>query len=78
MASVAAICWIGAARQTTITFFIERGFKVYTPKTAGNLEALSGCGGKTQLARTSPGAAALEMTPAARAERFLESTLTHR
>jgi len=38
---------LGPARQTTITFFIERGFKVYTEDLLATLEALSGCGGKT-------------------------------
>jgi len=67
---------LGPARQTTITFFIERGFKVYTEDLLATWKLFLDAEEK-QWRELSPGAAALEMTPAARAERFLESTLTH-
>jgi hypothetical protein len=67
---------LGPARQTTITFFIERGFKVYTEDllmTWKNfLEA-----DERQMFELPSDAERMEMTPAARAERFLESTLRH-
>jgi hypothetical protein len=67
---------LGPARQTTITFFIERGFKVYTEDLLATWKLFLDADEK-QWRELPPGAAALEMTPAARAERFLESTLTH-
>ena len=67
---------LGPARQTTITFFIERGFKVYTEDLLATWKLFLDAEEK-QWRELPPGAAALEMTPAARAERFLESTLTH-
>src|SRR5467141_3485857 len=67
---------LGPARQTTITFFIERGFKVYTEDLLATWKLFLDAEEK-QWRELPPGAAALEMTPSARAERFLESTLTH-
>jgi len=65
---------LGPARQTTITFFIERGFKVYTEDLLATWKIFLDAEEK-QWRELTPGAAALAMTPAARAERFLESTL---
>jgi hypothetical protein len=65
---------LGPARQTTITFFIDRGFKVYTEDLLATWKLFLDAEEK-QWRERPPGAAALEMTPAARAERFLESTL---
>jgi hypothetical protein len=67
---------LGPARQTTITFFIERGFKVYTEDLLATWKLFLD-GEEKQWRELPPGAASPEMTPAARAERFLESTLTH-
>jgi hypothetical protein len=65
---------LGPARQTTVTFFIERGFKVYTEdlmttwKSFLDADEERKSGLPQDADRTS-------MTPAFRAERFLESTL---
>jgi hypothetical protein len=67
---------LGSARQTTITFFIERGFKVYTEDLLVTWKIFLDAEEK-QWRELPPGAAGLEMTPAARAERFLETTLGH-
>jgi len=61
---------LGSARQTTITFFIERGFKVYTEDLLVTWKIFLDAEEK-QWRELPPGAAGLEMTPAARAERFL-------
>ena len=67
---------LGSARQTTITFFIERGFKVYTEDlliTWKNF--LDAEGQRTKalpLDSNRP-----EITPKARAESFLETTLRY-
>ena len=67
---------LGPARQTTLNFFIERGFKVYTDDLLMTwkifLEAEEQR--KKDLA---PDADRSDITPAARAERFLESTLQY-
>jgi hypothetical protein len=65
---------LGPARQTTITFFIERGFKVYTEDLLETLKHFQDAEEK-QWRDLPPGSAAPDMSPAARAERFLESTL---
>jgi len=67
---------LGPARQTTINFFIDRGFKVYTDDllTTWKIFLEADEQRKKELA---PDADRSEMTPAARAERFLESTLQY-
>jgi hypothetical protein len=67
---------MGPARQTTITFFIERGFKVYTDDllTTWKIFLDADEQRKRELA---PDADRSEMTPAARAQRFLDSTLQY-
>lgn len=67
---------MGAARQTTLNFFIERGFKVYTDDllTTWKIFLDAEEHRKRELA---PDADRSEMTPAARAQRFLDSTLQY-
>lgn len=67
---------LGPARQTTITFFIERGFKVYTEDLLVTWKNFLDVDEK-QMRELPPAADRPEMTPAARAERFLESTLRY-
>lgn len=65
---------LGPARQTTITFFIERGFKVYTEDTLTTWKNF--LDSEEERKRELPADADRTMlTPAASAERFLESTL---
>jgi hypothetical protein len=65
---------MGQARQTTINFFIERGFKVYSDDLLTTWKKFLDDEDqrKNELA---PDADRSDMLPAARAERFLESTL---
>ena len=67
---------LGPALQTTINFFIERGFKVYTDDllTTWKIFLDADEQRKKELAADADRS---EMTPAARAERFLESTLQY-
>jgi hypothetical protein len=67
---------MGPARQTTLNFFIERGFKVYTDDllTTWKIFLDADEQRKRELA---PDADRSEMTPAGRAERFLETTLQY-
>jgi hypothetical protein len=67
---------MGSARQTTITFFIERGFKVYTDDllTTWNLFLNSDEQRKKELPIDADRS---DMAPAARAQRFLEATLQY-
>jgi hypothetical protein len=65
---------LGPARQTTITFFIERGFKVYTEDLLVTWKRFLDVDEK-QMFDVASGVDRVEMTPAARAERFLDSTL---
>ncbi len=67
---------LGAARQTTITLFIERGFKVYTEDLVVTWKNFLDAEEK-QWRELPPGTAGLEMTPAARVERFLETALQY-
>ena len=67
---------LGPARQTTITFFIDRGFKVYTEDLLITWKNFLDAEEK-QWREIPSGTPAMEMTPAARAERFLEATLRH-
>jgi hypothetical protein len=67
---------LGPARQTTITFFIERGYKVYTEDLLTTWKNF--LDGEEQLKKNlAPDADRSAMTPAARAERFLETTLPY-
>src|SRR5229473_1215174 len=67
---------LGPARQTTLNFFIERGFKVYTEDLLITWKNFLDADEKEWRDRPA-GSTGLEMTPAARAERFLETTLLH-
>jgi hypothetical protein len=67
---------LGPARQTTITFFIERGFKVYTEDLLVTWKNFLDAEEK-QMLELPPDASRLEMTPAVRAERFLEAALRY-
>lgn len=67
---------LGPARQTTITFFIERGFKVYTEDLMATwqyfLEEET-----LRAKKLAPGADKSDMLPEARAKRFLETTMVY-
>jgi len=65
---------MGPARQTTLNFFIERGFKVYTEDLLEGWKLfLDSDDRQSQESRNSE--SPLDMTPSARAERFLATTL---
>jgi hypothetical protein len=67
---------LGPARQTTITFFIERGFKVYTEDLMATWQRF--LEEDEQRAKSLPaGADRSGLTPEARATRFLETTLLY-
>src|ERR1700692_3046138 len=67
---------LGPARQTTITFFIERGFKVYTEDLLATWQYF--LDEEAQQAKEIPaGADQSEMTPEGRAKRFLETTMLY-
>jgi hypothetical protein len=67
---------MGSARQTTLNFFIERGFKVYTEDMLETWKLfLDSDDRQAQESRNTGNP--LEMKPAARAERFLETTLQY-
>jgi Methyltransferase domain len=67
---------LGPARQTTITFFIDRGFKVYTEDLLETLKNF--LDEEAQRLKALPaGADRSEMTPGGRAQRFLDSTLSY-
>jgi hypothetical protein len=67
---------LGPARQTTITFFIERGYKVYTEDLLTTWKNFLDA--EEQRKQGLPlGADRSELTPASRAERFLETTLRY-
>jgi len=65
---------LGPARQTTITFFIERGFKVYTEDLLTTWKLFLDADEQKRAALPAD-ADRSEMTPANRAERFLQTTL---
>jgi len=67
---------LGPARQTTITFFIERGFKVYTDDFLTTLKIYLDAEEKRKQ-ESAPDANSFEMTPAARAQKFLATTLQY-
>jgi len=67
---------LGPARQTTITFFIDRGFKVYSEDLLESWKIFLDA--EEQRERALPaGADRSELTPASRAERYLESVLKY-
>jgi hypothetical protein len=67
---------LGPARQTTITFFIERGFKVYTEDLLATWQYF--LDEEAQREKKIPaGADRSEMSPEARAKRFLETTMLY-
>jgi hypothetical protein len=67
---------LGPARQTTITFFIERGFKVYTEDLLATWQYF--LEDDSQRVKALPaGADRSHLTPEARATRFLESTMLY-
>src|SRR4029077_13987610 len=67
---------LGPARQTTITFFIERGFKVYTEDLMATWQYF--LDEEAQRAKKIPaGADRSEMTPEGRAKRFLDTTMLY-
>jgi hypothetical protein len=67
---------MGPARQTTITFFIERGFKVYTEDLLTTWKNFLDTDNQEKK-ELPPDADRSELTPTARAERFLNSTLQY-
>jgi hypothetical protein len=67
---------LGPARQTTITFFIERGFKVYTEDLLTTYKNFLDTD-EQRNRELPPDADRSGLTPAARAERFLETTLMY-
>lgn len=67
---------LGPARQTTITFFIERGFKVYTEDLLATWQYF--LEEEAQRAKKLPaGADKSDLLPEARAKRFLETTMLY-
>lgn len=69
---------LGPARQTTITFFIERGFKVYTEDLLATWQYF--LDDEAQRAKKLPAVAVAEgpeTTPEKRANRFLETTMLY-
>lgn len=67
---------LGPARQTTISFFIERGYKVYTEDLLTTWKAFLDADDQ-RVRELPPDADRSEVTPAACAERFLENTLRY-
>jgi hypothetical protein len=67
---------LGPARQTTITFFIERGFKVYTEDLLTSWKNFQDVE-EQRKRELPPNTDRSEWTPTARAERFLEATLEY-
>jgi hypothetical protein len=67
---------LGPARQTTITFFIERGFKVYTEDLLATWQYF--LEEEAQRAKKLPATAdKADLLPEARAKRFLETTMLY-
>ena len=67
---------LGPARQTTITFFIERGYKVYTEDLLATWQYFL----EEELLQTKKipaGADRSELTPEGRAKRFLDTTMLY-
>jgi hypothetical protein len=67
---------LGPARQTTITFFIERGYKVYTEDLLATLQYF--LDEEAQRVKKIPaGADRSEMSPEERAKKFLDTTMLY-
>lgn len=67
---------LGPARQTTITFFIERGFKVYTEDLIATWQYFLD-EDNVRAKKILEGADKSEFSPEARAKRFLETTMLY-
>jgi hypothetical protein len=67
---------LGPARQTTITFFIERGFKVYTEDLLATWQYFL-VEEEQRVAKLPAGTDRSELAPDARAKRFLEGTMLY-
>jgi hypothetical protein len=67
---------LGPVWQATVSFFIERGFKVYTEDLLSAWSAFARSE-EQQLRSLSPGAEVPDQSSSARAERFLSSNLRH-
>ena len=67
---------LGPARQSTITFFIERGFKVYTEDLLATWQYYLEEEGQ-RAKKLPPDASRADSTPEARAEQFLKTTLLY-
>lgn len=67
---------LGPVRQTTVTFFIDRGFKVYTEDLLTTWKRFLDAD-EQRKSGLPPDADRTDMTPAVRAERFLESTMEY-
>jgi hypothetical protein len=67
---------MGAVSQTTLNFFIDRGFKVYTEDFLSTWSDF--CRSELERERSLPESATKpDFSPAARAERFLQANLQH-
>jgi len=67
---------LGPARQTTITFFIERGYKVYTEDLLATWQYFLE-EDNVRAKKILEGADKAEFSPEARAKRFLETTMLY-
>ena len=67
---------LGQARQTTITLFIDRGFKVYTEDLLATLQYFL-VEEEQRMKKLPPGTDRAEFTPGGLAKRFLESTMLY-
>ena len=67
---------LGPVWQSTVSFFIERGFKVYTEDLLGAWKEFQRVE-EEPLQALPPGEEPGEISPAARAQRFLESSLQY-
>jgi hypothetical protein len=64
---------LGPARQTTITFFIERGYKVYTEDFLATWQYFL----EEESQKAKKPAAGADLSPEGRAQKFLETTLLY-
>jgi len=67
---------LGPARQTTITFFIDRGFKVYTEDMLATWQYFL-VEEEQRTKKLPAGADRSGLTPEERAKRFLETTMLY-
>jgi hypothetical protein len=67
---------LGSARQTTITFFIDRGFKVYTEDLLATWQYFLE-EDEQRAKKLAADADRSELTPKRRAERFFETTMSY-